>query len=186
MAVARAPLSPARSWWAIGLFMVALMFNYLDRQLLTLLITPIKEDFGASDTFMGFLTGIDKVVEGHGDINTWAGFLRYVAYTQKIVEVARRGIAENLDYVQAYDRYFATDPAMAPYTSEQIKPGLEYGGAPMISGTCSPRSSAIATNRLLCAADRYPASFPWSSLVSWNSSTCTWLWSFSASLRMSA
>ena len=76
------------------------------------------------------LTGIDKVVEGHGDINTWTGFLRYVAYTRKVVDVARRGNAENLDYVQAYDRYFATDPAMAPYTTEQIKPGLEYGGTP--------------------------------------------------------
>jgi glyoxylase-like metal-dependent hydrolase (beta-lactamase superfamily II) len=76
------------------------------------------------------LTGIETVVEGHGDINNWTGFLRYAAFTQKIVEVARRGVSENLDYVQAYDRYFATDPAMAPYTSEQIKPGLEYGGTP--------------------------------------------------------
>ena len=76
------------------------------------------------------ITGIDKVIEGHGDVNTWDGFLRYRAYTQKIVEVAKRAVAEDLDYVQAYDKYFATDPAMAPYTSEEIKPGLEYGGTP--------------------------------------------------------
>jgi cyclase len=76
------------------------------------------------------VTGIDHVVEGHGHVNTWAGLLRYLAYTQKVVEVARRANAENLDYVQAYDRYFATDPAMAPYTGEELKPGLEYGGTP--------------------------------------------------------
>jgi hypothetical protein len=33
--------------------MIALMFNYLDRQLMTLLITPIKADFGLSDTQIG-------------------------------------------------------------------------------------------------------------------------------------
>src|SRR6187399_1992780 len=51
------PLSPARSWWAIFVFMIALMFNYLDRQLMTLLITPIKKDFGLSDTQIGLLIG---------------------------------------------------------------------------------------------------------------------------------
>ena len=53
----RAPLSPARSWWAMFIFMIALMFNYLDRQLMTLLITPIKADFGLSDTQIGWLIG---------------------------------------------------------------------------------------------------------------------------------
>jgi glyoxylase-like metal-dependent hydrolase (beta-lactamase superfamily II) len=76
------------------------------------------------------VTGVDKVVEGHGHVNSWAGLERYLAYTQKIVEVARRGVAEDLNYVEAYDKYFATDPAMAPYVSEAIKPGLEYGGTP--------------------------------------------------------
>ena len=76
------------------------------------------------------VTGVDHVVEGHGHVNTWAGLLRYLAYSQKVVEVARRANAENLDYVQAYDRYFATDPAMAPYTGEELKAGLEYGGTP--------------------------------------------------------
>lgn len=62
MAVARAPLSPARSWWAIFIFMVALMFNYLDRQLMTLLITPIKADFGLSDTQISLLIGFAFVL----------------------------------------------------------------------------------------------------------------------------
>jgi len=76
------------------------------------------------------LTGIEKVVEGHGHIDPWSTLLRYLAYTQKIVEVSRRGVTEGLDHEQVYERYFATDPAMAPYTSEALKPGLEYGSSP--------------------------------------------------------
>ena len=76
------------------------------------------------------ITGVDKVIEGHGHVIPWSTLERYLAYTQKVVEVARRANAESLNYVQAYDRYFATDPAMAPYAGEALKPGLEYGGTP--------------------------------------------------------
>ncbi len=82
------------------------------------------------DALVKSVTGIDKVVEGHGHVNTWAGLRRYLAYTWKIVEVAKRGVAENLDHEQAYERYFATDRAMAAYTGEELKAGLEYGGTP--------------------------------------------------------
>lgn len=62
MAAQRGALSPARSWWAIFIFMVALMFNYLDRQLMTLLITPIKADFDLSDTQISLLIGFAFVL----------------------------------------------------------------------------------------------------------------------------
>ncbi len=62
MAASTKPLSPARSWWAIFVFMIALMFNYLDRQLMTLLITPIKADFGLSDTQISLLIGFAFVL----------------------------------------------------------------------------------------------------------------------------
>ncbi|AKH42094.1 L-galactonate transporter [Croceibacterium atlanticum] len=57
-----AALSPARSWWAIFVFMIALMFNYLDRQLLTLLVTPIKADLQVSDTQISLLVGFAFVL----------------------------------------------------------------------------------------------------------------------------
>jgi glyoxylase-like metal-dependent hydrolase (beta-lactamase superfamily II) len=88
---------------------------------------------GAADTIgklVAGVSGIDKVVEGHGHVNTWAGLQRYLAYTQKVVEVAKKGNAEGLNYVEAFDKYFAPDPAMAPYIDENLKPGLEYGGTP--------------------------------------------------------
>jgi len=58
----RPPLSPARSWWAMFIFMIALMFNFLDRQLMTLLITPIKADFSLSDTEISLLVGFAFVL----------------------------------------------------------------------------------------------------------------------------
>ena len=33
------------------------VLNFLDRQLMTILLEPIKQEFDASDTAMGFLTG---------------------------------------------------------------------------------------------------------------------------------
>ena len=76
------------------------------------------------------VSGIDKVVEGHGHVIGWDGLQRYLAYTRKVVEVARKAVDEKLDHEQAYAKYFATDPAMAPYTNEELKEGLEYGGTP--------------------------------------------------------
>ena len=76
------------------------------------------------------IKGVDKVIEGHGGVNSWDGFLSYAAYTKKVVEVAKKAVAEDLNYVEAYDKYFATDPAMAHYTGDELKKGLEYGGTP--------------------------------------------------------
>ncbi|RYD86445.1 MAG: MFS transporter, partial [Sphingomonadales bacterium] len=33
------------------------VFNLIDRQIMTILLEPIKLEFGASDTYMGLLTG---------------------------------------------------------------------------------------------------------------------------------
>ena len=74
--------------------------------------------------------GVEKVVEGHGKVIDWDGFLGYVAYIHKIVDVAERAVAEGLDYVEAYERYFADDSTMAAYLSDELKKGLEYGSTP--------------------------------------------------------
>ena len=40
-------------------FLIALyVINYVDRQILSVLLEPIKRDLGASDTQMGLLTGL--------------------------------------------------------------------------------------------------------------------------------
>lgn len=50
--------SPAYRRYVLALLFVAYVFNFIDRQILSILLEPIKRDLGASDTMMGFLTGI--------------------------------------------------------------------------------------------------------------------------------
>lgn len=44
--------------YVLGILLVVYTFNYLDRQILSILLEPIKHDLGLSDTALGFLTGI--------------------------------------------------------------------------------------------------------------------------------
>jgi predicted MFS family arabinose efflux permease len=44
--------------YALGLLLAVNIFNFLDRQILSILLEPIKRDLQLSDTALGFLTGI--------------------------------------------------------------------------------------------------------------------------------
>ncbi|OGT83091.1 MAG: hypothetical protein A3H91_14590 [Gammaproteobacteria bacterium RIFCSPLOWO2_02_FULL_61_13] len=48
---------PRQAWYAVGIMTVALMFNFLDRGILTLLIEPIKRDMGLTDTQVSLVVG---------------------------------------------------------------------------------------------------------------------------------
>ena len=43
--------------FVLGVLVVSYVFSFIDRQLMTILLEPIKDEFGASDTAMGFLSG---------------------------------------------------------------------------------------------------------------------------------
>ena len=49
--------SPGYSNYVLAALFVVYIFNFVDRQILAILIQPIKEDLGVSDTMMGLLTG---------------------------------------------------------------------------------------------------------------------------------
>ena len=55
-------ISRGYSNYVLALLFVVYVFNFIDRQVLSILLQPIKEDLGVSDTFMGFLTGFAFVV----------------------------------------------------------------------------------------------------------------------------
>ena len=51
--------SPARAWYCLGIFALALTINFLYRGILNLLIEPIKHDLGLTDVQMDHaLTGL--------------------------------------------------------------------------------------------------------------------------------
>jgi len=43
--------------YVLGVLFVVYIFNFIDRQILAILLQPIKEDLKISDTALGFLTG---------------------------------------------------------------------------------------------------------------------------------
>ena len=49
--------SPRYRNYVLFVLFLTYVLNFLDRQLMTILLEPIKAEFGASDTAMGFLTG---------------------------------------------------------------------------------------------------------------------------------
>jgi predicted MFS family arabinose efflux permease len=50
--------SEATRRYVLGVLVVTYTFNFIDRQILGILVEPIKRDLGVSDTWMGLLTGL--------------------------------------------------------------------------------------------------------------------------------
>ena len=50
--------SRAQAHWALAVLTLVYAMNLIDRQIMGVLIEPVKNEFGASDTMMGFLTGL--------------------------------------------------------------------------------------------------------------------------------
>lgn len=48
---------PRQAWYAIGVFAVVLMLNFLDRGIVGLLVPQLKQDLGLSDTQVGLIMG---------------------------------------------------------------------------------------------------------------------------------
>jgi predicted MFS family arabinose efflux permease len=55
-------ISLAYSYYVLGILFTVYVFNFIDRQVLAILLQPIKQDLQASDTAMGFLAGFAFVV----------------------------------------------------------------------------------------------------------------------------
>ena len=45
-------------WYVLSVLTLGYIFNFIDRQVMTILLEPIKAEFGATDTLMGLLTGL--------------------------------------------------------------------------------------------------------------------------------
>jgi MFS family permease len=54
--------APAQAWYAVSIFAIALMFLFLDRGIITLLVEPIKADLDLSDFEMSLLLGLSLVI----------------------------------------------------------------------------------------------------------------------------
>jgi predicted MFS family arabinose efflux permease len=59
---ATAPVSRRYRRYALGILTTVYVSNYVDRQILAILLQPIKETFALSDTQLGFLSGISFAI----------------------------------------------------------------------------------------------------------------------------
>jgi glyoxylase-like metal-dependent hydrolase (beta-lactamase superfamily II) len=73
------------------------------------------------------IPNVDTVIEGHGDVNTWQGFLDYVAFTRALVDAARSGMAK-----KTAEEIAAELRSKFPvFTKEELLTDMEYGGTPL-------------------------------------------------------
>ncbi len=54
--------SPLRGWYVTIVLLIGFTFSFIDRQVLNLLVEPIRADLGISDTQISFLQGLAFVV----------------------------------------------------------------------------------------------------------------------------
>jgi MFS family permease len=54
--------SPGRGWYVVAVLTVAYIFSFIDRQILSLLVGPIRRDLDVSDSQMGLLGGLTFAV----------------------------------------------------------------------------------------------------------------------------
>ena len=82
------------------------------------------------DTLEKALKGIgnvDTVIEGHGDVNTWAGFKDYTLFNRALLDAAKVGMGK-----QSADEIAASLKKKFPvFTKEELLTDMEYGGTPL-------------------------------------------------------
>ncbi len=57
-----APVPPAYANYVLGVLFVVMIFNFLDRQIITIIAEPVKRDLGLSDTQVGLMSGLSFAI----------------------------------------------------------------------------------------------------------------------------
>jgi len=57
-----APVAPAAAWTSVGILMVLSLVSFIDRQVISLLVDPMKADLGLTDTQISLLQGLAFVI----------------------------------------------------------------------------------------------------------------------------
>ena len=84
------------------------------------------------DTLEKALKGIknvDLVIEGHGNVNTWAGLRAYTEFNRTLLTVAKAAVARKETPEQALAE-LEKNPKFAVFLKEELLKDLEYGGTP--------------------------------------------------------
>jgi len=73
------------------------------------------------------IPNVDSVIEGHGNVNTWAGFREYAEFNRALLTAAKAGLG-----TQTPEEIAASLRQKFPVlTKEELLAGMEYGGTPL-------------------------------------------------------
>jgi cyclase len=75
------------------------------------------------------IKNVDLVIEGHGNVNTWAGFRAYTEFNRALLTVAKAALARKETPEQALTA-LERNPKFAGFLKEELLKDLEYGGTP--------------------------------------------------------
>ena len=73
------------------------------------------------------IKNVDTVIEGHGDVDTWAGFRDYARFNRALLDAAKAGLGKQTPEAIAA----SLKPAFPEFTKEVLLTDLEYGGTPL-------------------------------------------------------
>ena len=73
------------------------------------------------------IKNVDTVIEGHGDVNTWAGFRDYARFNRALLDAAKAGLGTQTPEAIAA----SLKPKFPVFTKEELLTDLEYGGTPL-------------------------------------------------------
>ena len=76
---------------------------------------------------MNGIPDVDTVIEGHGDVNTWAGFRDYVQFNRALVDAAKAGMGQST----AEEIAAGLKPTFPVFTKDELLADMEYGGTPL-------------------------------------------------------
>jgi glyoxylase-like metal-dependent hydrolase (beta-lactamase superfamily II) len=75
------------------------------------------------------IRNVDLVIEGHGDVNTWAGFRAYTEFNRALLTAAKAALSRSQTPEQALGE-LEKNSKLAVFLREELLKDLEYGGTP--------------------------------------------------------
>ncbi len=75
------------------------------------------------------IRNVDLVIEGHGNVNTWAGFVAYGEFNRALLNAAKKALAAKQTPEQALAE-LEKNKKFAVFMKEELLKDLEYGGTP--------------------------------------------------------
>ena len=75
------------------------------------------------------IKNVDVVIEGHGNVNTWAGLRAYTEFNRALLTAAKAALAKKETPEQALAE-LEKNPKFAVFLKEELLKDLEYGGTP--------------------------------------------------------